>query len=140
MTWQYVGITALTWTPLLRNALTQVTGLRHSAIAHRSATCATVPMRTLPLLVLLALSGTVAAETYNDCILENMKGVGGDAAARLVRKACRDKVLPYVPAMCLPKPTNTEQGSLFDHIPNEACIEKCLNAGYWAKTFGDCKP
>jgi len=57
-------------------------------------------MQTLPLLVLLALSGTVAAETYNDCILENMKGVGGDVAARLVRKACENKVLAYVPKKC----------------------------------------
>ena len=37
------------------------------------------------------------AETYNECILDNMKGVGSQAGAYLVNKACRDKVLPYVP-------------------------------------------
>jgi len=102
------------------------------------------------------MATSAAAETYNECILENMKGVGGDVAARLVHKACRDKVLPYVPAACkkivMPQRSieSDKKTSGRDALDNwldavgpvlaEECVQKCLNASYLSKTFGDCKP
>lgn len=118
---------------------------------------------------LSASSGCALAETFNDCILENMKGIGSHAAAVMVRKACRDKVLPYVPAKCQKKlwkePAEvTQGGNFFDQFDKVApkgmnrlyddptskatipvditideCVTVCLNASYWSKTFGDCK-
>jgi hypothetical protein len=52
------------------------------------------------LVFLFAISGCGLAETFNECVLENMKGVGSQAGAFMVRKACRDKVLPHIPARC----------------------------------------
>jgi hypothetical protein len=40
---------------------------------------------------LLAFSGKSEPESYNDCILENMKGVESSVAAKLIRNACSDK-------------------------------------------------
>jgi hypothetical protein len=43
--------------------------------------------------ITLALSSTAgaAAFSYNDCILDGLKGVASDAAARMVREACMSK-------------------------------------------------
>jgi hypothetical protein len=99
------------------------------------------------------------AETYNDCILENMKGVGSQAGAYLVNKACREKALPYVPAKCQPHFGQLTQEEIDEgnnaEPPSAAvvkaaelaseqrlrdCINSCLNASYLSKHFGDCAP
>lgn len=38
-----------------------------------------------------ALAGWFGPSSFDECILENMKGVGGDMAAREVHRACRKK-------------------------------------------------
>lgn len=38
------------------------------------------------------LSGAALADTYDDCVLNGMKGVSSDAAARLVAQSCRNKI------------------------------------------------
>jgi hypothetical protein len=90
--------------------------------------------RTLSLLVLLISEPCIAGE-YSDCILENMKGVGTPAAVFQVKKACEEKVLPYVPEKC----SIGNDYSEFNLAISKACINKCLNASYWDKHFGDCK-
>lgn len=54
----------------------------------------------LAFLLGFTISESAFAETYNDCILENMKGIGSREAAGLVMMACKSKVLPYEPAKC----------------------------------------
>lgn len=101
-------------------------------------------MKKLVLILALASSATFA-ETYSECILENMKNAGGNAAAILIKNACEEEVLPYIPKKCF---------SYGEHImfkgedvilnpendPNVlSCKKKCLDASYWSKNFGDCK-
>jgi len=104
--------------------------------------------------VLLLGCALAHAETFNDCIMDNMKGVGSSPEAMMVRQACRDKVLPFVPAKCnlkLNKLTTEElnKAGPFDStevVPIDLeqgkmdCINACLNASYWSKHFGDCAP
>lgn len=59
--------------------------------------------KTFIFVILMLVSGSIRAETFNECILENMKGVMGDVAARMVYKACRETVLPHTPGKCLSK-------------------------------------
>lgn len=61
-------------------------------------------MRKLILMILLAIvsSSTVAGwfggpKNYNECILENMKGVTNDIAAEAIRNSCRVEFAPKVP-------------------------------------------
>jgi len=108
----------------------------------------------ITVLLLLSSSYCYSGE-YSDCILENMKGVGTPSAAYQVRLACKEKVLPYVPAKCLHKndknntmpatenPFDTsDRMDALDRLLSkgrEDCINSCLNASYWSKHFGDCK-
>lgn len=49
----------------------------------------------------VALAGLFGPSTYDECILENMKGVGSNAAAIAVASACRNQ-FPLKPVS--PKP------------------------------------
>jgi hypothetical protein len=110
---------------------------------------------------LLLLAGPASAETYNECILNNMKGIGSNVGANLVRRACKDKVLPHIPAKCIRKLVQineTPSGNPFDRfdkarphpasryrpgyveVVDQGCINSCLNASFWSKRFGDCSP
>ena len=86
------------------------------------------------------------AETYNECILDNMKGVGSQAGAYLVNKACRNKVLPYVPKKCKQhSPVTTKEDEIDKFLDAYApsyqyCVNECLNASFWSKHFVDCAP
>lgn len=114
----------------------------------------TIKMKQNLLLFILLISESCFAGEYSDCILENMKGVNDRFAARQVKSACREKALPYIPAKCIDM--NAEKkidDSSIAGMPYEEfrakyltnnelysmCIEKCLNASYWSKHFGDCK-
>ena len=54
-------------------------------------------MKILSLMLLLLVSTNVFAfslfgpKNYDECVLENMKGVSSDTAARLVANSCREK-------------------------------------------------
>jgi hypothetical protein len=43
------------------------------------------------MVVSLAAAGAACAAGYNDCVLENLRGVGSDLAAREIMRACREK-------------------------------------------------
>lgn len=89
--------------------------------------------------MLLTFEPCLAGE-YSDCILENMRNVGTDAAANAIRHACRKKALPYIPAKCndIAPPTEINEFSIFDDTP-AGCINSCLDASFWSKHFGECK-
>jgi hypothetical protein len=97
-------------------------------------------MKQTLLLLILLISEPCFAGEYSDCILENMKGVNNGFAAHQIKNACREKALPYVPAKCKATFNNIFSRDNFN-IPfsEEDCIDKCLNASYWSKHFGDCK-
>lgn len=96
--------------------------------------------------VLWLVSAAAGAGEYDDCILENLKGVTDRVAVYEVKAACRHKALPYVPAKCQPDPDYVPRTSLelklaalhFD-VPC-ALLETCLNASWWSKHFGECRP
>jgi hypothetical protein len=46
---------------------------------------------TILILISLSLFGCSEPNTFDDCILENMKGVQSDDAARMIYDSCYDK-------------------------------------------------
>lgn len=79
---------------------------------------------------------------YDDCVLDNMKEGLSTAGVLAVKQSCRNKYpsKPYVPEKCRDIMNSNEDGRTFNELfPQEACINKCLNASYWSKHFGDCK-
>lgn len=95
------------------------------------------------LCLLVLVAGSLHAETYNECILENMKGVGSQYGAALVNKACREKALPQAPAKCVRLRTLADVDPWNTSNRNPAylsCINSCLNASEWSKHFGECAP
>lgn len=44
------------------------------------------------LILAASATGRAAADDFDDCILSSLKGVNSDAAARMVREACQNKV------------------------------------------------
>lgn len=59
------------------------------------------------LIILLAIpsachAGLLGPDTYDDCILQGMKGVGTETAARETREACRRKFPTQAPSVQLP--------------------------------------
>lgn len=106
--------------------------------------------------MLVALSSTVAAGPYDDCILANMKGIQSNAAAGAIMRACEEKTTP---TRCRPaeierrwaagrerqKQSSTEIAAVIaDHhaqllrAESEECKAKCAASGWWNRTFGDC--
>ena len=70
-------------------------------------------MRKVALVILILLASPVHAgifgpSTYEECILENMKGVQSDVAARQIARACRQQ---------FPLPAKADPFD--DHIPRE---------------------
>lgn len=53
--------------------------------------------------------------TYDDCILENMKGVSSDRAAMRIAGACRSKFLKEINLV----PVNPEQNAFVDPDENK---------------------
>ncbi|RZB30376.1 MAG: hypothetical protein SRB1_02656 [Desulfobacteraceae bacterium Eth-SRB1] len=48
----------------------------------------------LALILVASQGGWFGPNDYDECILESMKGVTSDVAARLIRRSCRDKFPP----------------------------------------------
>lgn len=110
-------------------------------------------MRTLVMLVTI-WPIVATAGPYEDCILQNMKGVQAQAAAGAIMRACKEKTTP-VKCRTLttnPRPTLTDQASgtkpwerdwskpnFFDQFDLDACIKECAAASWWDRTFGECK-
>lgn len=62
--------------------------------------CSTVTRHILPIgkhiaaLVLAAATSVAAAGPFERCLLDNLPGTGSDAAARMIRQACREETIP----------------------------------------------
>lgn len=92
------------------------------------------------------------AAPYDDCILQNMKGVMAQNAANAIARACREKTTPK---KCRPGAIETmRQGFVdlgtgktppagsdftsFDAYLRGICLKECADANYYSRTFGDC--
>lgn len=111
-------------------------------------------MRHALVLSALALAPSlVAAGAYEDCILNNMRGVQDRLAAAEIRRACKEKATPKKcrdSELMKPKPTEivfndgtkaTVATSLApESLPaaRDECIADCAKATYWSRTFGEC--
>ena len=99
----------------------------------------TSSMLILSLFSLLAYTGC-ANESYEDCILNNVKGVTDKQALTMIRNACREKTAAPIPKKC--RDISEENTALFswekDASEREKCITKCKESGWWDKTFGSC--
>lgn len=101
----------------------------------------------------------VRAESYEDCILDHMKGVSDRLAAANVREACAVKAIPKMckqdyrtgfldryqrPASDRHSPNDDWIYQAFgsqsdsEYAKFEACMKKCEGAGFWDRTFGSC--
>jgi hypothetical protein len=110
-----------------------------------------MPVRVqLPVASALALAASAWAGPYEDCILQNMKGVSDRAAAVAVRKACEVKTTPK---LCRDDANNMQRASfdvtgarkagytdqeIYVYLRN-LCVKECAESSWWSRTFGDCK-
>lgn len=88
------------------------------------------------------------AETYDDCVLKNMKGVQSEVAVKAVQAACYSKTLPRKCAGEANRgPTVRPTGGmtfadlhpeLFDST--RRCIAECRSANWFSRTWGECSP
>lgn len=103
-------------------------------------------MKTLVGLLLAVVASCAWASDYDDCILENMKGVGSQLGAAAVRQACHNKYAPPpepIPAKCWEKiidPFDQSGSFVPNAVADERCVIECRNASAWSRHFGECKP
>lgn len=91
------------------------------------------------------------AEPYNDCIIKNMKNVNERYAAVHIQKACLEKTTPKKCRIFLAhnkdnydvylkkKKYLSDEEVMYDNthfLPG--CLEKCKNASFYSRTFGEC--
>jgi len=98
---------------------------------------------------------TANSGPYEDCILQNMKGVQAQAAAGAIMRACKDKTTPkrcrraaiqeQIAGMGLWEKFDAagarKAGYSDDEISaylTESCLKECATASYWSRTFGEC--
>lgn len=109
-----------------------------------------------------ANAGLFGPSTYEECVLENMKGVSSDVAADAVKRACRSKYskksnsqnyIYYKKCEDLAKKArarfredypwkmrvNPDADLFYDPPEYKKCIEECEESGYLSKKFGECK-
>lgn len=90
-----------------------------------------------------------AGESYEDCILNNVKGVTDKQALSMIRNACAEKTAAPIPKKCRDLPLQQSDfwarsgGTLRLSVPTgppyqEECIAECKKSGWWEKTFGSC--
>jgi len=78
-------------------------------------------MKKILILLILFFSASVSslawgAENYNDCILENMKDIGNEVAARAIKDACKAKHINTIFSICVETEAQTINGIIF--LPN----------------------
>jgi hypothetical protein len=89
------------------------------------------------------------AGLFEDCILQNMKGVQSQNAARAIYQACQEKTTPkkcrdseLVKVMneSLPDAFKDLTRPTSEAIAQERrkCLEQCATNSYWSRTFGEC--
>jgi len=100
----------------------------------------------------LTTFGTASAGPYEDCILQNMKGVQAQAAAGAIMRACKEKTTPKkcrgaelrsrfegVGKENGPRERFGNKPGAFDDLLSTECLKECADASYWSRTFGDCR-
>lgn len=105
----------------------------------------TIGASLLGLCLLASVSTASIAETYDDCVLKNVKGVQSEAAVRAVRAACYSKTLPR---KCVDeanlRPTGGTLADLYPELygstKRERCIQECRSASWFSRTWGECSP
>ena len=110
--------------------------------------------------VLVCVSAGAIAGPFEDCILQNMKGVQAQNAANAIARACREKTTPSKCRDSNLRPTLTPSWGRMETDPAtgkpqwipldyvtegqfaeayKACLQSCADASYWSRTFGECK-
>ena len=74
---------------------------------NRYTTTVVTVVAALSLLPVVAVAGMLGPQNYDDCILENMKGVGSNLAAAQVAASCARKFPPGKPTDKASPPANT---------------------------------
>lgn len=102
---------------------------------------------------LCCYSVNAVAGPFEDCILQNMKGVQERVAAQAVYTACKEKTTPKKcrdAALQKPIPmdvTDIKTGKVSNimveplEISGEMrkqCLAECASASIWSRTFGEC--
>lgn len=97
----------------------------------------------LLLSLLISLTHTsCAGESYEDCILKNVKGVTDKQALSMIRNACREKTAAPIPKKCRDIKEDYFGflgGGSIGPSELEKCIAECLESGWWERTFGSCR-
>ena len=107
----------------------------------------------LGVVVLVCVSAGAIAGPYEDCILQNMKGVQAQAAAGAIMRACKEKTTPKKCREAVIRgndPDFSKGGVLapFADLPVspiylkqllDQCLVECATASYWSRTFGECR-
>ena len=77
-------------------------------------------MKKILFLLVLLFSTSVSSlawdENYEDCILENMKGVGSDVAAKAIKNSCKAKHIYTIFSICVETEAQIINGIFF--LPN----------------------
>jgi len=94
----------------------------------------------IPFLVLFFSSAS--AETYQDCIIENLQNTVDRAAVIAIKKACKDKTTPKKCREYLNNTRDYFQDTL-DELAGigtelERCLKECEESSFWARSFGEC--
>jgi hypothetical protein len=83
-----------------------------------------------------SISGAVDSTYFADCVLKHVKAGMDDKAVSLIRTACATKATPKE-CRQVPAHPRSPHG---DPVVNsqEACLDRCKEAGVFSKKFGAC--
>jgi hypothetical protein len=88
---------------------------------------------------LLAMTVPAVAGPYEDCILQNMKGVQDRLAAVEVKRACLQKTTPRKCRQFLTKSGSAQPRLNWIDFDLDVCLADCAEASWWSRTFGECR-
>lgn len=108
------------------------------------------------LAIVLSIATSATAGPYEDCILQNMKGVQAHNAASAIARACREKTTPKrcraaaLKERIVDLDANKNSGMSaargagysdeeLEAFWKDVCFKECADASYWSRTFGECK-
>lgn len=123
----------------------------------------TLSSLTILLLIFLTFPLAARSETYEECVLKNIKGANDQRVLMTIKSACREKTLPKKCRKIQNTPVSAVDSSdpaervrhaaeqiikkLYDPSYNQAkeeeigsCVAECRTAGLWSRTFGECSP
>ena len=100
-------------------------------------------MKRAIVITLICYCQIATAGPFEDCILQNMKGVQAQAAAGAINRACREKTTPKKcrdSALQKPSAWDAVGTPSYEYVRQirEQCLAECTSASYWSRTFGEC--